>query len=68
MSAFAMVTSHNLSEHQPFTRNFALKLFHIPIAAANNLSSKYYLQFLTDYFYQKVAKIEQNWMMRTKQN
>ena len=47
-----------------FTRIFAFRVF---IAFANTLSSKYYFYFLTNYFYHKQAKFEQNRMIRTTQ-
>ena len=37
------------------------------IAIAKSISSKYYLLFLTKYFYHKVAKFEQNRMIQTAQ-
>ena len=52
MSAFSTVTRYIFLEQQFFTRNFTFKLLHISIAVtvANSLRSKYYLQFLTNYF------------------
>ena len=68
MLAFAVVTRNALLKHQLFTRIFAFKLFHVFNAIANSRSSKYFLFFLTNYFYQKLSKFEQNRMIRTTQN
>ena len=43
MSAFATVTRNTPLEHQLFSRIFAIKLFHVSVAVANNISSKYFL-------------------------
>ena len=68
MSAFATVIWYTLSEHQFFTLNFAFKLFHVSIAIANIRSPKYYLLFLNNYIYPKLAKFEVNRMIWTTQN
>ena len=58
MSAFATVTRNTVF--------FAIKFFHVLNAVVNSISSKYYL--ILTIFYHKLAKFEQNWMIRTTQN
>ena len=59
-----------LLEHQLFTRIFAFKLFHVSTVVAHSISSKYYLQFLSNYLYHKLAKFEEKKyrMILTTQN
>ena len=68
MSAFATAISNTLSKNQLFTLNFAFKLFHVSIAIDYCRSQKYHLYFLNDYVYHKLAKFDQNRMIRTTQN
>ena len=67
MSAFATVTWKTLSEHQIFTLKFTFKIFHVSVANPNIGSPKYVFEFLNNYFYHKLGKLEQNRMIRTTQ-
>ena len=50
-----------------FTWIFAFKLFHVFIAVASSLSSKYYLQFLTNYFTTSLQNLNKiGWSERHK--
>ena len=64
MSAFATAIWNTLSKHQLFTLNFAFQLFHVSIAIDNCRSQKYHLQFLNSNVYHKLAKFDQNRMIR----
>ena len=68
MSAFATAIWNALSKHQLFTINFAFKLFHVSISIDNCRSQKYHMEFLNNYVYHKLAKFDQNRMIRTLHN
>ena len=68
VSAFATAIWNTLSKYQLFTLNFALKPFHVSIAIDNCRSPKYHLYILTNYVNHKLAKFEQNRMIRTMPN
>ena len=68
MSAFATAIWNTLSKHQLYTLNFALKLFHVSIAIDNCRSQKDHLLFFDNYVYHKLAKFDQNRLIRNVQN
>ena len=68
MPAFATAIWNTLSKHQLSTLNFAFQLFHVSIAIDSCRSQKYHLKFLNNNVYHKLAKFDQNRMIRPIQN
>ena len=57
-----------LIESSIFHTEFCVQTLYVSIAVANSISSKYYLYFLSNNSNHKLAKFEQNRMIRTTQN
>ena len=68
MSAFSTVTKNTLLEHQVLTWNFVFVSFKFPLLLPKVTVQNTILQFLTNYFCQKLTKFEQNGLIQTTKN